>query len=264
MTTPGSKQPDTIVETLEQPRWAGLQRAWPKLLGLAIWLGLLAAYWQYTRVNGITPLESVQRLVEFMASSGAGILVYILVYMLRPVLFFPATLLTLAGGYLYGPVLGVAVVVVASNLSSLVAYNIGRFFGAGILDQSASSGVLQQYAERMRRNSFETVLIMRFIFLPYDLVSYFSGFLRIRWQGFLLATALGSIPGTIAFVLFGASIEGGFTGELPQLNGTMLAVGVLMFVVSLGLSRWFRRREAKRNDARLVVTASAVSEAAGD
>ncbi len=85
-------------------------------------------------------------------------------------------------------------VVVASNLSAMVAYTIGRFFGAGILDQSASSGVLQSYADRMRRNSFETVLIMRFIFLPYDLVSYFSGFLRIRWQGFLLATALGSIP----------------------------------------------------------------------
>jgi uncharacterized membrane protein YdjX (TVP38/TMEM64 family) len=264
MISPGSEQPDTTVEVLEQSRWAGLQRAWPKLLGLAIWLALLAAYWYYVRSNGITPLESVQRLVEFMASSGAGILVYVLVYMLRPVLFFPATLLTLAGGYLYGPFLGVAVVVVASNLSSMVAYTIGRFFGAGILDQSADSGVLQKYAERMRRNSFETVLIMRFIFLPYDLVSYFSGFLRIRWQGFLLATALGSIPGTIAFVLFGASIEGGFTGELPQLNGTMLAVGTLMFVVSLGLSRWFRRREAKRNDARLVVTASAVSEAAGD
>lgn len=231
------------------------RRAWPKLLGLAIWLMLLVAYWQYTRANGITPLESVQRLVEFMGSSGAGVLVYILVYMLRPVLFFPATLLTLAGGYLYGPFLGVVVVVVASNLSSMVAYTIGRFFGAGVLDQSSDSGVLQHYAERMRRNSFETVLIMRFIFLPYDLVSYFSGFLRIRWQGFLLATALGSIPGTIAFVLFGASIESGFTGELPQLNGTMLAVGVLMFVVSLGLSRWFRRREARRAAA----TSEAVS-----
>ena len=235
-----------MMNASEEPAQTRLRRAWPKLLGLAIWLAVVIAYWQYTRSSGITPLESVQRLVAFMASSGAGILVYILVYMLRPVLFFPATLLTLAGGYLYGPFLGVAVVVVASNLSSMVAYTIGRFFGAGILDQSADSGVLQSYAHRMRRNSFETVLIMRFIFLPYDLVSYFSGFLRIRWQGFLLATALGSIPGTIAFVLFGASIEGGFTGELPQLNGTMLLVGTLMFVVSLALSRWFRRREAGR------------------
>ena len=264
MISPGSEQPHTTVEVLEQPRRAGPQRAWPKLLGLAVWLTLLVAYWHFVRSNGITPLESVQRLVVFMTASGAGVLVYILIYMLRPILFFPATLLTLAGGYLYGPFLGVIVVIVASNLSSMVAYSIGRFFGAGILDQSADSGMLQQYAERMRHNSFETVLIMRFIFLPYDLVSYFSGFLRVRWQGFLLATALGSIPGTIAFVLFGASIEGGFTGQLPQLNGTMLAVGTLMFVVSLGLSRWFRRREATRNDARLVVTASAVSEAAGD
>lgn len=244
MIASSTEQPDGNVDTLKQPRWAAVRRAWPKLLGLAVWLTLLVSYWYYVRSNGITPLESVQRLVVFMSASGAGVLVYILIYMLRPILFFPATLLTLAGGYLYGPILGVAVVVVASNLSSLVAYNIGRFFGAGILDQSADSGVLQQYAERMRRNSFETVLIMRFIFLPYDLVSYFSGFLRVRWQGFLLATALGSIPGTIAFVFFGASIEGGFTGQLPQLNGTMLAVGVLMFVISLGLSRWFRRREA--------------------
>jgi uncharacterized membrane protein YdjX (TVP38/TMEM64 family) len=225
---------------------AKARRAWPKLLGLAIWLALLAAYWQYTRTSGMTPGQTVQQLVTFMGSNTPGVLVYILAYMGRPVLFFPATLLTLAGGYLYGPAVGVIVVVIASNLSSLIAYNIGRFFGAGILDQSADSGVLQQYAERLRRNSFETVLIMRLIFLPYDLVSYFAGFLRIRWQGFLLATALGSIPGTISFVLFGASIEGGFTGELPQLNGPSLAVAVLMFIVSLGLSRWFRGREARR------------------
>lgn len=236
------------------------RHAWPKLLAMAIWLMLLVTYWQYVRLNGIAPLTSVQRLVTFMGSSGAGMLVYVLVYILRPVLFFPATLLTLAGGYLYGPFWGVAIVVVASNLSSLVAYTIGRFFGAGLLDQSADSGALQSYADRIRRNSFETVLIMRFIFLPYDLVSYFSGFLRIRWQGFLLATALGSIPGTISFVLFGASIEGTFGAELPRLNSSSLLVGALMLAVSLGLSRWFRRREARRRGVQFLATRPAVAE----
>lgn len=239
-------------------------RAWPQLLALGVWLALLAAYWLYTRANDITPLAAVQRLIAFMGSSGAGMLVYVLAYMLRPVLFFPATLLTLAAGYLYGPVFGFAIVVLASNLSSLVAYTIGRFFGAGIVAQSSSRGALQSYADRMRRNSFETVLIMRFIFLPYDLVSYFAGFLRIRWQGFLLATALGSIPGTISFILFGAAIEGTFGAALPRLNGSSLLVGGLMFVASLGLSRWFRRREAKRAAAGLVVTTSVVSETASD
>lgn len=231
------------------PLRESLKRAWPKLLGLAIWLTILIVYWQYTRTSGLTPAQTVQRLVEFMGSSAAGVLVYILVYMLRPVLFFPATLLTLAGGYLYGPFLGLAVVIVASNLSAMVAFYIGWFFGAGFLQESSGGGVLQKYADRIRRHTFETVLVMRFLFLPYDLVSYFSGFLRVRWAGFLLATMLGSIPGTISFVLFGASIENGFTGALPRLNGATLGVGVLMFVISLSLSRLFRRREVQRAPA---------------
>ena len=59
----------------------------------------------------------------------------------------------------------------------------------------------------MRDNSFETVLIMRFIFLPYDLMNYMAGFMRIHMRAFILATTLGSIPGTISFVLLGASVS---------------------------------------------------------
>ncbi len=226
--------------------WDWIKRNWSKLAVLTVWVMLLAAYWRYTMTNGLTPLQTVQQLTNFLAVNVLGIVVYVLLYMLRPAIFFPATLLTLAGGYLYGPIFGTLIVVVASNLSAMVAYFIGRFFGAGIVANASDRGVLQRYAKRMRQNSFETVLVMRFIFLPYDLVSYFSGFLRVRWQGFLLATALGSIPGTISFVLFGAAIDGSFTGELPSLDTTTLGIAALMFVVSIGLSRWFRRREAQR------------------
>ncbi len=226
-----------------------VRRAWPKLAGLAVWLVLIGAYWYYTRVSGLAPLQIVQRLVSFLAGNPLGVFIYMLVYLLRPLLFFPATLVTMAGGYLYGPFFGLVIVMVASNLSSMLAYLVGRIFGAGILDQSNKAGILQVYAERMRRNSFETVLIMRFIFLPYDLVSYFSGFLRVKWPGFLLATVLGSIPGSISFILFGATLGGTFGSALPRLNPWALGVAALMFVVCLGLSRWFRRREARRAPA---------------
>jgi uncharacterized membrane protein YdjX (TVP38/TMEM64 family) len=84
---------------------------------------------------------------------------------------------------------------------------------------------------------------MRFIFLPYDLVSYLAGFLKIDWKGFLFATVVGSIPGTISFVLFGAGIQGNFGEKLPTLDLTTLGLGVVMFMVSLGFARYFRRRE---------------------
>jgi uncharacterized membrane protein YdjX (TVP38/TMEM64 family) len=107
----------------------------------------------------------------------------------------------------------------------------------------------QYYTNRLRNNSFETVLIMRLIFLPYDLVNYLAGFLRIDWKAFLVATAIGSIPATISVVLLGAAaspaeIEQFFLeGKLPSLDGRVLAISVIMFVVSLALARYFKGRE---------------------
>ena len=83
----------------------------------------------------------------------------------------------------------------------------------------------------------------------YDLVNYLCGFLRISYWPFLLATILGSIPGTIAFVFLGATLTPEeitnlfLTGELPRLDWRLLLISVAMFVVSIALSRYFRRRE---------------------
>ena len=162
---------------------------------------------------------------------------------------FSSVLLTLAGGFLFGPVWGVIYTVIGANLSATVAFFVGRYFGQGVLADETSSGWMQRYARRMRENGFETVLIMRFIFLPYDLVNYLAGFLRIGYWSFLLATMIGSIPGTIAFVLLGSSLSPAeitnmfLTGELPRLDWRPLAISATLFVVSIALSRYFKRRE---------------------
>jgi uncharacterized membrane protein YdjX (TVP38/TMEM64 family) len=217
---------------------------WQKLVALALWVTLIGIYIAYTRANDLGPLDSVQAIIGIMAASVWGPLIYIAIYAVRPLLFFSATLLTLAGGYIFGPVWGIIYTIIASNLSTMVAYGMGRYFGDGFLDVDQMGSWVTRYTTRMRRNSFTTVLIMRFIFLPYDLVSYLAGLLRIEWKGFLLATALGSLPGTVAFVLAGASLEGGFDGGLPTLNPWVLAASVTIFVVSLVLSRVIKQREA--------------------
>ena len=223
-----------------------IEKHWQKGVALLLWGILLGAYFWYTSANNLGPLQAGQQLVELMQNSVYGPLIYIAFYMLRPLFFFSAIILTLSGGFVFGPILGVLYTVVASNLSSMVAYGIGRYFGQDALDADESSGLIQRYADRMRNNSFETVLIMRFIFLPYDLVSYLAGFLRIDWKAFILATALGSIPGTISFVLVGAS--SGLTEEGLEFNPWVLLPAGIIFVVSLVLSRYFKRRERKRTD----------------
>lgn len=222
----------------------GPAQHWQKMLALLVWVTLIGAYVVYTRSNNLGPLAAMRQIIDVMQASLWGPLIYIAVYAARPLIFFSATLLTLAGGFIFGPVYGVLYTIVASNLSAMVAYGMGRYFGEGFLDVDNLGSVIQHYAARMRKNSFETVIIMRFIFLPYDLVSYVAGLLRVDWKAFLLATVVGCLPGTIAFVLAGASIEGAFDGGIPSVDPAVLAVSGVIFVVSLVLSRLFKRREA--------------------
>jgi uncharacterized membrane protein YdjX (TVP38/TMEM64 family) len=219
-----------------------------KWVVLAFWLLAFAAYQWYAWQHDLSPLDVVRRLLDFFGGGFYGPLVFILIYVLRPLLLFPATLLTVAAGFVFGPVLGVVLVIIGSNASALLAYAVGRFFGQGFLGEDKAGGIVQRYTVRLRDHSFETVFIMRLLFLPYDLVNYLAGFLRIRWLPFIVATALGALPGTLAFTLFGASIEA-FDGGIPALNPRVLAASVAIFLASLGLSHLVKRHSADRRDA---------------
>jgi len=213
-----------------------------KIIAIAFWLALLGTYQWYSQKNDLSPLQVTQNLLIFFKNGLWGPVAYILFYAIRPLVLFPSTLLTVAGGFVFGPVLGVLYTIVASNTSSTIAFFVGYFFGEGLLKEDGSESLIQRYARRMRANSFETIMVMRFIFLPYDAVSFLAGFLRINYWPFILATALGSIPGTIAFVGFGASIES-FNGLVPKIDPVTLGGSILLFIVSIVLSRIFKKRE---------------------
>ena len=214
-----------------------------KIVAMIAWVFLLTGYWWYTSFNGLTPSQTMQVVIDFISESPYGFPIYILVYMIRPIFLFPATLVTMAATYLYGPVQGIAYALIASNLSTLVAFLIGRFFGNTFLHSIERNTLVIKYADRLRRESFQTTLVLRFLFLPYDLVSYFSGFLKIDLGWFMLATVLGSIPGTISFGMLGASIQGDFASQNVSLDPLSLVLSAVMFALSLGLYRFVRQRE---------------------
>ena len=137
-----------------------------KLIALFFWVGLIIAYQWYANANHLSPLQVVQHLLDFLMNGYWGPIVYIVLYAIRLLILFPSTILTLAGGFVFGPIFGVAYTIIASNISSTIAFFVGHYFGEGLLKDDGSDGLIQRYARRMRENSFETVMIMRFIFLP--------------------------------------------------------------------------------------------------
>lgn len=216
-----------------------------KLAALALWLALLGGFYGLLRLNGLTLADGVLAVSGWLAERRFGALFFILLYVVGPLLFFPATLRSLLGGFLFGP-WGIPFVIVGSNASALVAYSIGRYYGKGMIREDGE-GLIQRYAQRLRRRSFQTVLIMHLVFLPYELVNYSCGLLQIGWKPFLAGTALGSVTATISIVMLGASfgtVEALLAGE-TQVNPLTLVASALLITSSIALSRYLRQRETQ-------------------
>lgn len=211
-------------------------------MALAFWVILIAGVNWYAWTRDLTALELMQQLIHFFERNPYSPLIFVLLYSLRPLVFFSATLLSIAAGYVFGPFWGVIYATLGSSGSAMLAYVIGHQFGQDCRLPASSSPLIQQYADRMRQHSFTTTLIMRLIFLHFDLVSYLAGFLHIRWQPFLLATLLGAFPGALMFVLFGASLEE-FDGSLPAFNPWLLVTSVVILLLGIVLARFLKYRD---------------------
>lgn len=229
-------------------RGSFVARHWQKLVAAAIWLVLVGCFVGYSLITGSTPTQTLRALVDLLRTP-LGPLLYILIYTLRPLAFFSAVVVTLLGGAIWGPIFGTLFVVVGSNMSATLAYAFGRAFGQGMLPegQGDAGGVAGRYAARLRQNAFSTILVMRLIYLPYDLVNYLAGFLRVPYRPYLLASILGSLPGTLTFVLAGASlnIDDIFAGRfsISAINPWTLVLSAVLFMGGIVISRLLRRTE---------------------
>ena len=225
-----------------------------KIVALLFWLMVISAYWLIVNHYDLPPDVIVKQLGDWFVSSLFGRVLFILFFALQPLVFFPTTLMAILGGCLYGPIEGFFITLIGANGAGLTSYMVGRFFGQGMLmNEAQNDSLMHRYANYMRKNSFEAILIMHLIFLPYDLVNYFAGFLRVDWKPFVLGTALGSLPGILTFVLFGASIEGDIMSGTPEINLTTLAISGVTLMISLGLSQVLKQRQ-KHLDNRVAET----------
>ena len=215
---------------------------------IGAWALLLGAYAWIVLTSGRTPLDVLAELVTFLAENPWGPALFVLAYVARPLVAFSATVLTVGAGHLYGPWLGLLVVTLGANGGALLAYGLGRWLGADVAGKALAHPRLVGVAGRLRARTFDTVLTLRFLFAPYDAVNYLGGALRLRPGPFVLATVLGSLPGSLVFLLFGASVgdlAALADGRWPSLNPWMLAGSAVLFVASLAASRALRRRHER-------------------
>lgn len=213
-----------------------------RIIVALFWLGVSGTL-VYTLSLYDFDAQRVALLLNQLFTSEFGIVLFFLAYILRAFLSLPATLLSVLGGSLYGFWLGLVLTILASNTSSMVAYFLGNTVFAGKKEEEESPSGFKQ---SIRENTFETVLVGRLTYFPYDLLSYIAGGLGVSFWQFMLATALGSLPGSIAIVSFGAGIENILNFQNFRLEPQYFLLGLVLLVVSLVLSKILKKNNLKK------------------
>jgi len=207
-------------------------RPWvrPLLLGLALIAMLVAA-----KAFGLG--TRLGELRTWILGLGAwGPVVFIALYAVAVVAAVPGSVLTIAAGAMFGSVLGVGVVSIASTLGAAMAFAVARWFARDSVARWLTRSDKFAKLDRMtNEHGAIIVAITRLVPLfPFTLLNYGFGLTRVPFRTYVLWSWLCMLPGTILYVVGADAVTKGLAeGRVPwPLVGVVGAVAViLVFVV---------------------------------
>jgi len=134
--------------------------------------------------------------------------VYILLYTLLVAFSLPvASFVTVAGGFLFGVWLGTLWTAVGATLGAVVVFLAARTALGDTLRARAGSRLARLETE-FRTNGFHYLLFLRLVpAFPFWLVNIAPALVGMPLGRFVVATALGILPGTFVFAYFGFGLE---------------------------------------------------------
>jgi uncharacterized membrane protein YdjX (TVP38/TMEM64 family) len=162
-----------------------------------------------------------------------GPLVFIVLYALATVLFIPGSILTLAGGALFGWASGVVYVFLAAVLGSSVAFLIARYGARGWVEERLGSSPRFEALDRaVGDEGLKITFLLRLSpVFPFNFLNYALGLTRVSLRDYLIAS-VGMLPVTFLYVYSGqvigdvASLAGGASPERGTGYYGVLALGL--------------------------------------
>lgn len=163
----------------------------------------------------------------------AAPLLFMAIYAIGAVLFLPGTVLTLAGGALFGPVLGTLYNLTGATLGAALAFLVSRYLASDWV-AARTGGRLKQLINGVEAEGWRFVAFVRLVPLfPFNLLNYALGLTRIRFSHYVLASWICMLPGALAYTYLGYAGREAVGGGEGVIQKAMLALGLLAVVAFL-------------------------------
>jgi uncharacterized membrane protein YdjX (TVP38/TMEM64 family)/rhodanese-related sulfurtransferase len=170
-------------------------------------------------------------LETWVSSAGAaGPLLFMALYALATVLFLPGSVITLAGGALFGPVWGTLWNLTGATIGASLAFLIARYLGADWVARRAGPR-LQSLNEGVSAEGWRFVAFVRLVPLfPFNLLNYALGLTRIPFLAYVLASWLFMLPGAFAYTWLGYAGREALAGGEGMIRNILIALALLAAV----------------------------------
>lgn len=226
-----------MVGRISRRSWKGLGALTaPFLLGLSL-LVLSGAS------DDVTP-ERIQAGV--LALGSPGLLAFLVAAAVRPLsVVVSGSLFAVAAGLIWGPWLGAGIALAGAAGAALVVHGLARSFGTGAVRDLAGAR-WERFSILARTRGFAFVLVATLGFLvPTDVVIAVSAASGMRARTVVAATTLGSVPGTLAMAILGATTA----SPSPPMVAVAVVAVVALTVLGVVLAKRLAVAPAPRIDS---------------
>ncbi|WP_280181605.1 TVP38/TMEM64 family protein [Nocardia farcinica] len=185
----------------------------------------------------LVPLPTPQQIQDWAGSLGVWFPpLFFLFYALVAVAPVPRTVLTISCGVLFGSLLGSAIALSATAVAAVLALFLVRALDRDRVAARLTHPAVRAVDDRLRRRGWLAVGSLRLIsFAPFSVVNYCCALTSIRVRPYLLATVVGSAPGTVATVILADALTGGTHPAMLVVSAVCLGMGLVGLVVD---ARW--------------------------
>jgi uncharacterized membrane protein YdjX (TVP38/TMEM64 family) len=177
--------------------------------GLALLLAVaVGAWWLWPMEWGIGGDNTIESMVAQLRSWGRwaalGSIALMIAHSFVP---FPAEIITLANGMVFGPLWGSVITWVGAMLGAISTFGLVRLLGRPFVHRMLSDSQLRRLAEWSSTQGGMALLVARLVpVIAFNLLNYAAALTEISWWTFIWATGIGILPLTILLNVGGASI----------------------------------------------------------
>ena len=173
-------------------------------------------------------------LAAWVGGAGAaGPLLFIGLYAAATVLFLPGSVLTLAGGALFGPLWGTLYNLIGATLGAGLAFLVARHLAADWV-QARAKGLLGRLVQGVEVEGWRFVAFTRLVPLfPFNVLNYALGLTRIPFVHYLVASLIFMLPGALAYTYLGFAGREAVAGGEGLIQKGLIALALLAAVAFL-------------------------------